>query len=361
MASARNYSTYLPLLLVTIASASLLSSYFNIGQKLPSLVSTTTIKQNSSSTADVLVIGAGPAGLSAALTLYRHQHDIVIFDHGTPRNIWDTPTHVFPSWEGKSVRGFCEESKKELWKTGFVKFVEREVRTLEQKNDELFFVGLSDGTKWAGRKLLLAMGVQFVLPDIPGYAENFPTRIFHCLFTFGFEHRGSSSAGILAMGHAASPMHANILVGDARKFAETITVYTNGDGDLADAIKNVKTSNETMFDTRRIRRMIKRSSGVILEFEDGEMKEEQFLVHQPSTKVNPAIVKQLGLQLNERGDLVIKMPFYQTNVPGVFAAGDCASPFKLIANAVLMGTNAGAGIARELPISVTRNSINRAG
>jgi thioredoxin reductase len=89
-----------------------------------------------------------------------------------------------------------------------------------------------------------------------------------------------------------------------------------------------------------------------IEFEDGHIKEEDFLVHQPGTKVNPSFVDQLGLELNERGDVVTKMPFYHTNVDGVFAAGDCASPFKIISNAVLMGANAGAGIARQLPTRV---------
>lgn len=182
---------------------------------------------------------------------------------------------------------------------------------------------------------------------------------FHCLFTFGWEHRGSSSAGILASGFAGIPFHASILIDDARKFAEKITIYTHGNQKLAEDIRDAARDNATLYDARKIIRMEKLPDGVLIEFEDGEIKEEAFIVHQPSTRVNPAFVEQLDLKLNERGDIITKMPFHQTNVPGVYAAGDCASPFKIIANAMLMGANAGAGLARELSVRVTGHPIDR--
>lgn len=183
----------------------------------------------------------------------------------------------------------------------------------------------------------------------------------HCLFTFGFEHRGSSSAGILAVGFAGSPFHSNILVDDARKFTNKVTIYTNGDEDLLRGIQSAAVHNDTRYDSRKIKGFMKQAQSILLEFEDGETAEEAFIVHQPGTRVNPSFVEQLGLDLNERGDIVTKMPFYQTSAEGVFAAGDCASPFKIISNAVLMGANAGAGIARELPTRLTGNTVNRLG
>ncbi|KAF1950199.1 hypothetical protein CC80DRAFT_427527, partial [Byssothecium circinans] len=89
----------------------------------------------------------------------------------------------------------------------------------------------------------------------------------------------------------------------------------------------------------------------------GSDRIETFFVHQPATKVNKGLVGQLGLETNVRGDIVTRMPFYQTNVSGVFAAGDSASPFKMIPNAIFQGSNAGAGIARELPRRVTGHMV----
>jgi thioredoxin reductase len=126
---------------------------------------------------DVLIIGGGAAGLSAATTLYRHQHDIRIFDYDKPRNVWDTLTHALPGWEGNSPSKFREASRKELQHTGMVDFVHSEVETVEKKDDNLFYVTTADGKVSVGRKILLSMGVNFKFPDIPGYLDNFPERM----------------------------------------------------------------------------------------------------------------------------------------------------------------------------------------
>ncbi|KAL1604780.1 hypothetical protein SLS60_004320 [Paraconiothyrium brasiliense] len=325
-----------------------------------SLKSTPNVAIKAPSTAvDVLIIGGGPAGLSAATTLYRHQHDIRIFDDGKPRNVWETAIHATPTWEGQNPNEFRRKSRKELAKTGLVDFISSTVESIQKKDDGLFYVRTSDGVEWTGRKVLLSTGVRFAFLDIPGYEENFPERIFHCLFTFGYDHRGSSSAGILAVGYAGSPFHANILVDDARKFTDKVTIYTNGNEALAGEIQKVSNYNDTAYDHRKITRFTKLPKSIQLHFDDGKIKEEAFIVHQPGTKVNPSFVEQLGLELSERGDIVTKMPFYQTNVAGVYAAGDAANPFKIISSAMLQGANAGAGIARELPIRVTGNAIDR--
>ena len=161
------------------------------------------------------------------------------------------------------------------------------------------------------------------------------------------------------MGFASSPMHANILADDARKFSDRVTIYTNGVPNLEQSIKAISAVNSTMFDHRKIARLVKGNQKVIIEFETGERTDESALIHQPPIEVNRSFVKQLGLELNERGYINTRMPFHHTNTSGVFAAGDCASPLKIIANAVAMGANAGAGIARELPVRVTGNSLKR--
>lgn len=168
------------------------------------------------------------------------------------------------------------------------------------------------------------------------------------------------------MGLAGTPLHAAMLVEDAQKFASIITVYTNGDAQLGVGIMKAlreRGEENPIIDNRKIGRLLRDPTGVSITivFEDGEMATEGFLVHQPNTRANVEIVSQLGLETNERNDIATRMPFYQTNVAGVFAAGDCASPFKMIPNAIFQGSNAGAGIARELPRRVTNNQVDRVG
>jgi gliotoxin/aspirochlorine biosynthesis thioredoxin reductase len=169
---------------------------------------------------------------------------------------------------------------------------------------------------------------------------------FHCMFTFGYEHRGSRHAGLLAEGALSSPKHAAMVVGDTKKFAERVTVYTNGDSGLREVLEQMGLG--ATFDSRRVLSINRSATGLELEMEHGSREEMEFLVHQPATKLELPLVEQLGLQLDERGDIVNTPPFFQTAVPGVFTAGDCASPFRIIPSAMFMGANAGAGIARSL-------------
>jgi thioredoxin reductase len=136
-----------------------------------------SLLQNSVYDADVLVLGGSHAGLSGALTLTRHQHNIIIFDDGKPRNRWDTLMHVLPTWDHQTPNALRKASRAELQRTGLVSIVEERIVKIEKEHDALFWVTSAGGRKWSGRKLLLATGVEFEFPDIPGYVENFPEKM----------------------------------------------------------------------------------------------------------------------------------------------------------------------------------------
>ena len=307
-------------------------------------------------TADVLIIGGSHAGLSAAATLYRHRHSCLIFDSHEARNSWATKTRATSGWEGRTAAELREASKQELLATGHVHFVDTRISKIERKNDACFRVTDAAGRTWLGRKLLVAAGKKSVFPDIEGYEENYPSSIVHCLFTFGYEYTGRPHAGILAMGFMALPHHTATVVEDARKFVDEVTVYTNGRlSELAGMEEALKPSGAAINDKpiksfSAAKSSEDKSGSITLNFTDGTCASEAFLVGQPMTELDRELfVTQLGLELDPRGDIATKGLFYHTNVPGVFAAGDCASPLKIIPNAMLMGANAAAGIARELP------------
>ncbi|KAI1422001.1 hypothetical protein F5Y12DRAFT_717865 [Xylaria sp. FL1777] len=298
---------------------------------------------------DVLIVGGGHAGLSAALTLYRHLHRVLIFDTGKPRDAWSQPIHVVSGWEGRQAKELRLAARAELLSTGLIDFEDDEAISVVQV-DSRFEVTTAQGKQFSGRKLLISIGSQNVFPNIPGFKENYPDLIFHCMFTFGYEHRGAMQAGLLAEGALSSPFHAAMVVGDTKKFAENITIFTNGNSLLKEKMESqIKHSGVTFDNTPIIQiRRAASGAGLNLQLEGGSSSAVDFLVHQPATKFKSPLISQLGLDLDDRGDIKNTPPFFGTNVHGVFVAGDCGTPFKIIPMAMFMGAQAGAGIARSL-------------
>jgi thioredoxin reductase len=306
--------------------------------------------QSDKAVADVLIIGGGHAGLSAALTLYRAMHTTVIFDSHKPRNNYGTAVRLTSTWENQQPDRLRQESRKELQEAGFTTFVDAEVTTVAKNEQGIFAVTDDSGSKWLGRKILLATGARDVFPDLPGYDSLFARGIYPCMFQFGFEVRGSQSAGLLAIDGLASSLHATILAKDGYKFTNALTIYTNDNATLAEEISASLTDGEFSVDNRKIKCLSRgEGKGVVIDFEDGSKKEESFMIHRPLSTVDQTLINQLGLALSAMGNVEAPPPFCKTNVAGVFAAGDCASIMRNIPNAMTMGSYAGCGLARELP------------
>jgi thioredoxin reductase len=82
-----------------------------------------------------------------------------------------------PTWEYHEPKELRAASRRELQATGLVNFVDERIVTIEKASDSLFHATSASGRTWRGRKLMLAMGVDFVYPEIPGYTDNFPEKM----------------------------------------------------------------------------------------------------------------------------------------------------------------------------------------
>lgn len=125
---------------------------------------------------DVIIVGGGHAGLSAALTLYRQLHTVLILDNRQPRDTWAKPTHIVMGWEGRQAQELREACESGLAATGLVTIKQLQAQKVERIADG-FEITDEGGQTWKGRKLLLAAGKRNVFPSIPGYAENYPERM----------------------------------------------------------------------------------------------------------------------------------------------------------------------------------------
>jgi len=301
---------------------------------------------------DVLIVGGGPAGLSCALALARLVHSNVLFNSGVYRNALSHHMYTLPTWDHKDPADFRAATRRDIsTRYSTTRFEEVKIESIESVEKGLFMATDARGTEWLGKKVVLATGVTDVFPDICGYDECWVKGIFHCLFCHGYESRGSESAGVLAVDDLAKPMALLPGARQSNQLARNVTIYTNNNPALASSTIAALDQSPTLHvDDRRIKKLAKgpKDSEVIVQFEDGSEKVEGFIYHKPVSKLNGPWAEQLGLEITVTGDYKVSYPFNETNVHGVFAAGDCGTPMKAVASAVTAGGAAGAGAAFQI-------------
>ncbi|KAI0138615.1 hypothetical protein F4776DRAFT_619199 [Hypoxylon sp. NC0597] len=299
---------------------------------------------------DVAIIGGGPAGLTAAGTLARQLHTAVVFDSGSYRNAKATQIHMVPTWENKDPKEFRASAKRDIQANyPTIQFSDTSVSKVEKQNDSHFVLWDGNGKEWHFRKVLLAVGSADTYPNVEGYDQLWTKKIFHCLFCHGYEDRGAPSSGVLAIFPIIVPALAIHMAENAAQLSDSVTLYTHGNRDLAAQLSTTGNSKFKV-EPRPIKRLVNdvERSSVTVEFEDGTSKEEKFLVHNPQTSVQGPFASQLGLNLTPAGDIVADAPVHQTSVRGVFAAGDCITPYKVTPGAISSGCNAAVAASTQL-------------
>lgn len=227
------------------------------------------------------------------------------------------------------------------------------------KEHMLFAVHADDGSSWNGRRVLLATGVHDILPDIPGIADCWATRIYPCLSYHGLDGGArAASAGVLATTTGADrrARTAVAMSYSALQVAARVTIYTNGAEQLAaDAQRLLAESSSSgsasiRVDARPIStmRLGLHAASVALTLADGSAVVEDFILHKPKTELRGSFARHLGLDVTEEGDIDASRPYNETSRRGVYAAGDCMSATKSLLTAMSTGAVASDGIMRDL-------------
>lgn len=119
---------------------------------------------------DILIVGGGPAGLSAAASIVRQDHKTALFDSGKYRNAESKHMHTLPAWDHRDPAEFRSASLAGLERYGSITVENVEIEAIKQ-NDDRTFEASGAGKTWTGKKVILATGVEDIFPDITGYAE----------------------------------------------------------------------------------------------------------------------------------------------------------------------------------------------
>jgi thioredoxin reductase len=175
---------------------------------------------------DALIVGAGPAGLSAALVLGRCRRRVLVLDDGRPRNRVSLALHGFLTRDGVAPAEFLRLAREQLAPYGTVRIEQAHVRDAASTSDG-FTVELSDARRVTARTLLLATGVVDRLPDVPGFARYYGRGIYPCPYCDGWEVRDRPLA---AYGRG---MRVARLAVALTTWSDDVLVCTDGDDELS--------------------------------------------------------------------------------------------------------------------------------
>lgn len=299
---------------------------------------------------DVVVVGAGPAGLAGAIALARSLRSVVVVDGGEPRNGASEHAHNVLGREGVRPFDLLAAGRAEAEGYG-VRFVDDRV-VVARRDDERLELVLLGGTTVRARRLLLASGLVDELPDVPGLREFWGSSVLHCPFCHGWEVRGQR-IGVLATGPAA--LHQALLF---RQLSPDVTVFQHTLAEIPD-------ENRAQFDALGIRvltgtvRGVSGSDGDLTVDLEGTPVGVQALVVGPRFRARGDLFAQLGGELSAHpmGEFVATGTMGATDVPGVWAAGNVADLGAMVAGSTGSGVAAGVGIHADLVGEDARNAV----
>lgn len=290
---------------------------------------------------DVLIIGGGPAGLSAALVLGRARKNVVVIDDETPRNWVTRETHGFVTRDGASPREFRKAAKEQIAAYPSVQFAS-DTATAITGSDGDFRVTTALGANYRTKKILFAVGKKDLPLDINGLTEVYGKSAFVCPYCDGWELRDQSLV-IIVNGDKALHM-AKVISG----WTEHYTICTNGSGSLTDEQREeLKQHKVTVFDAAV--QFIDSEEGMVKQvvLDDGTAIPCTGVFFQPKLFTGSDLPKAIGCEITDSGTVVVD-EFGKTSVPGVFSAGDAASEMYQAITAASLGALSAVSMNTEL-------------
>ena len=290
---------------------------------------------------DVVIVGAGPAGLSAALMLGRCCRDILVCDDATPRSWAAKEMHGFITRDGIHPAAFRDLARSEIARYENVEFWDGEVVDIERSGSS-FEVRLADDRRVACRKVLIATGLFDELPPIPDINDYFGTSVFQCPYCDGWELRQSS---IAVYGKGQRGLH---MARAMTSWTSDILLCTDGPARLSQEEQAQLASNKISLIEKRVSKLEGNNGQMTaILFADGSRSERRALFFDLPCHSQSTLTHKVGCSFTRAGR--VKCGKYEaTSVPGVYVAGNIVGDVQLSIVAAAEGAKAAFGINKAL-------------
>lgn len=291
---------------------------------------------------DVLIVGGGPAGLSAALILGRCRRRVLICDNGRQRNLASSAIHGLLGHDGKPPGELLALGRAELQIFEHVQQRSAEVVSILPAAGGFQFQ-VSDGLNGTAKKVLLTTGLADQLPAIPDIDLYYGKSVHHCLYCDGFEHReqalvaygaGEKGAGLaLMMRHWSDKIV--LCCEDAHLIPADLAARLTEEGIDVISAKIARLDG----DGGKLQR---------IELDDGRVIECVAMFFSTGCHQQSTLSAELGCKRDADNKVLNDALTEETSVPGVYVAGDVSRDVLLVAVAVGEGTKAAVAINRAL-------------
>ena len=290
---------------------------------------------------DVIIVGGGPAGLSAAMWLGRYQRRVLLFDAGEPRNE--------PAWAVHGYPGIVDPSplelRRRLQQQALGEGVETragEVVRIDGGKDE-FTAHTAGGDSHPARRVILAYGLRDYLPEIEGLDELYGTSVFHCPDCDGPSF-ADTHIGVIGWNRYGAKLALYL-----RHWTPRITLLTNGrDLDIGDDDARVMTSSGITVVTERVSRVEGHGGNLTqAEFDGRDPLRLDAVFFHLGSEPRCELAEQLRCDLDEDGYVIVDKG-QETSNPGVHAIGDITGHPHLASIAAAEGVRAALAVHRSL-------------
>lgn len=267
---------------------------------------------------EAIIIGGGPAGLSAALNFGRGmRHTLVIDDHN-PRNQVTDESHGYLTQDGISPRLFRQRAANDVTKYKHVKQTDDRVIEVTKKN--LFYVATKNSS-YVTQQVLIATGLRESLPNIDNIEAFYGKSVFYCPWCDGYEMRNKTLAII---NPTQAIMHLAKIV---TNFAKEIILFTDGTDVLDQAEKQLLKKKQIPLNHQKVIGMKGQDGQVTaLQLENGVEVPIEGAFTYVNWDTNFDFLRSLPIERDELGKFKVDS-LGQTSIPGLFVAGEAKENF----------------------------------
>ncbi|KAJ4323613.1 hypothetical protein N0V84_004221 [Fusarium piperis] len=323
---------------------------------------------------DVCIIGAGPAGITAAVNLAQQQFRVIILDKGPGNGALDNNTWITRVPVPDKIR--APNMLKNFMLRSFdgyrnIHYFMGEVISIvrSKPGSHGHFVVEAEGGKLTTKRILLATGYEILYPEIPGYKDTWMKVLFNEPLSDGSKgHMGAYSSAVLATDASGSVSAAMHLARIALHYTKKVTIYTNRNQKLTDDLsryletavttellqkitvdnREIQTLHEIEIKGRNSRKKYAESHSIVIFFADGNDARHSFMFHTPTGRLNVDFAEELNVRLTDGGLIKADPSSMETTEKGVYAAGDCVSFKRTVIRSMFTAQLAAEAIAISL-------------